>query len=464
MPSWVRIADGVTLVLLALTLSITVFGGFRVDAFGARLSVTGAWRPLLAAVAVMAFRHWRWRRPAIGARVTHAVVRWWRSPETRVVWPIWITTRLGVLAVGFLAVSLIGYPAGKPVPFRISANELVNLPARYDAGWYLGIANEGYEWSEGSGQQNIAFFPAFPMAMRYTSIVLGRQPLWAGVAVSFVAFFLALVYLLRLARDLLGDEHQARAGVALLASYPFAVYYSAPYTEALYLLAAAGAIYHFRRGAVGKTAAWGVLAGLTRPNGALLSVVLGVMVLETLWAERRARGGWTGVPWMAHLDRLAAAAAPGIGMLVYSTFILFLTGHPFQWTAQNAAWGRVYRPIDTLVTDRLSYVEQFGLYAYAADQTLDMVYLVSVLFILAAVWPVGRRLGWAFAVLLLVNLLPPLAAGGLLSMGRVTSTLFPAFIWLGAVVPAAQRTGWLMGFALLQGLMAALFFTWRPPF
>jgi hypothetical protein len=149
-------------------------------------------------------------------------------------------------------------------------------------------------------------------------------------------------------------------------------------------------------------------------------------------------------------------------MLVYSTFILFLTGHPFQWTAQNAAWGRVYRSLDTLVTDRMEFVTENGVYAYVSSQSLDLFYLISVLFILGAVWPVYRRFGLPYAVLLLINLLPPLAAGGLLSIGRVTSVLFPAFLWLGAVIPPRQRGAWVAVFACLQGFAAVLFFTWRP--
>jgi hypothetical protein len=75
---------------------------------------------------------------------------------------------------------------------------------------------------------------------------------------------------------------------------------------------------------------------------------------------------------------------------------------------------------------------------------------------------VYRRWGAPYAVLLLVNLLPPLALGGMLSIGRVTSTLFPAFLWLAAVVPARHRAAWAVGFAALQRFAAVMFFTWRP--
>ncbi len=52
--------------------------------------------------------------------------------------------------------------------------------------------------------------------------------------------------------------------------------------------------------------------------------------------------------------------------------------------------------------------------------------------------------------------------GGWLSIGRVTVGLFPIFLWLADVVPVRHRTPWLMAFAVLQGLAAALFYTWRP--
>ncbi|MEO8682676.1 MAG: hypothetical protein ABI665_26750, partial [Vicinamibacterales bacterium] len=168
------------------------------------------------------------------------------------------------------------------------------------------------------------------------------------------------------------------------------------------------------------------------------------------------------IGWPRLSARLAAAAAPGIGMLMFSAYIYRLTGHAFQWTAQNAAWGREYRSLDNLVTDRVGFVASNGLYAYASTQTIDFFYLLAVLFVLGAVWPVYKRFGLPYAVMLLVNVLPPLAAGGLLSMGRVTSVLFPAFLWLGGALPVRHRTAWIALFACLQGFVAVMFFTWRP--
>ncbi len=451
-----------------VALSVFLTGGFRQFFFGVELSVTEWWRPALWSGVALLIRHAIVRQQPLPQRVVRAIANWWNAPDTQVVLPIHLATRGGVLAVGFLAVILVGYPpdTGAP-PWRIYSNDFLDLPGRWDTGWYLGVASEGYQWNphaRADYQQNIVFFPAFPMSMRYLSAVLGHHPLWTGVAISLVSFFLGLVYFLRLARDELGNDDGAVAAVTLLAAYPFAVFYSAAYTEGLFFLTLVAAVYHFRQDHLWRSAAWGCVCGLTRPNGCVLSIALGLMALSPAWDAARWRPRPPAIGWGRLWARLLSASAPGVGMLAFSTFIYTLTGHPFQWTAQNVAWGRDYRGLDTLVTDRVRFIVDNGLYAYASTQTIDFFYLLAVLFALGAVWPVYRRFGLPYAVLIVVNVLPPLSAGGLLSMGRVTSVLFPAFLWLGAAVPARHRAAWIAVFACLQGFVAVMFFTWRPIF
>jgi hypothetical protein len=301
------------------------------------------------------------------------------------------------------------------------------------------------------------------MSMRYLAVFFGRQPLWTGVGISIVSFYLAMIYFLRLARDLLKDEEQSVTAVMLLATYPFAVFFSAAYTEGLFLLTLMGAVYHFHKNQLARAAMWGFVCGLTRPNGALLSIVLALMALAPMWDAVKWRPILPPPPgWDAIVRRLLAASSPGFGMLAFSAFIYRLTGNPFMWTMQNVAWGRVYRSLDSLVSDRFGFIATNGLYSYASTQTIDFFYSMAILLALAAVWPVYRRFGLPFAAFILITILPPMSAGGLLSMGRVTSALFPVFLWLGAAVPARHRVAWIGLFALLQGFVAVMFFTWRP--
>lgn len=468
LPLWARALDAVAIAMAVIAVSVAISGGFRVNILGARISIMEWWRPLLYCAIVLIARHAMVRRDPLPRRIAAGVLRWWRNPDTRAVLAVHLTSRLGVLVVGFAAVILIGFPPEAQNRWRIYSNDLLDLPARWDAGWYLGIANGGYSYASDSlaqYQQNIAFFPAYPLSIRMLAPLFGRQSLWTGVVISIVAFYFALVYLLRLARSELGNDDQAAATVALVAAYPFAVFFSAAYTESLFLLTLAGAVYHFRQDQLWRSAFWGFLCGLTRPPGCFLSIVLGLMAVAPMWDAARWRpslpppAGWRPIG-----ARLLAASAPGLGMLTFSAFIYQLTGNPFQWTMQNQAWGRVYRGLDSIVWDRVEFLANHGLYAYLSTQTVDLFYVVAVLLCLASVWPIYRRFGVPYAAFILLNLLPPMSAGGMLSMGRVTSVLFPVFLWLGAAIPAHHRTAWIAGFALLQGFVAVMFFTWRPIF
>jgi hypothetical protein len=452
LPAWARALDGLAIAFALISATVALTGGFRELTPIGRMSVTSALRPLILAALIVAFRHWKHRQPALPSIVVTAMRRFWRSADTRVIWPVFWSTRLGVLVIGFLGIAVLGYAPGTP-PWRVYENDLLNLPARWDTGWYLGIAENGYAWdpAQSAHMQNIAFFPAYPLLIRYSSLFLARQRAWAAVAISFVSFFLALRYLLRLARASLDDDAAATA-VALLAAYPFAFFYSAAYTESLFLLTAVATCYHFERDERWQAALWGLAAGLARPNGCLLSVVLALMVART-W-RTRASG--------ALAARLAVAAAPGIGMLAYSVYIYTLTGHPLEWAANHAAYGRVYRGIGALVADRVQYIQINGFYNYISVLSLDLINAIPIVFALACVWPVYRRFGVAFAAMIVLNVLPPLLMGGVLSMGRVTATLFPIFLWLGATIPSRHRPSWLMTFSMGQALGAIAFFTWRP--
>jgi hypothetical protein len=323
------------------------------------------------------------------------------------------------------------------------------------------------------------FFPAYPLAMRAVGRLLGSRYVLGGMILSFAAFLVALIYLYGLARQWL-DHEQTVTALWLLASYPFALFYSAVYTESLYLCAAVAAFFHFHRGELVKASIWGLVVGLTRPNGCFLSLPLGILALEHLF---RGSGGagprrwWhevvhghpvAGQPLAVFRPRpfatLLTAAMPGIGMLLYSLFIYNLTGDAFAWAKGHIAWGRQYGGLSNLFVNSYVYVSYFGLYAYTSSIPLDVMNAAPALFVFAMTWLVFRRFGLPYAVFLLVNLVPPILIGGFLSVGRFTSVLFPAFLALALLVPLRVRSAWIVAFAMGQALNATLFFTWRELF
>src|SRR6185436_10843277 len=99
---------------------------------------------------------------------------------------------------------------------------------------------------------------------------------------------------------------------------------------------------------------------------------------------------------------------------------------PLSWAEGHVAWGRSYQGLSILVTERYDFLSRSGLYAYTSQWSNDLIQLLGALFVLIAAWPVARRLGLAYAIFVLINILPPLAAGGLLSAGRFSSVMFPS--------------------------------------
>lgn len=461
-PRTAAVLDVAAAVLGLLTLSTLVTGGFRADVLGVRVSVTSWTRLAVVTFLVLLARHAWLRSPSVLSRAFTAVAAWRRDPVTRATWPVVVTTRIGVLVLGLLAVYAIGYPQGR-APIRVAVGEVANLPARFDAGWYLNIATQGYEYlpNRFDRQQNLVFFPAFPTLMAWLSLLLARQVVWSGTLVSILAFAWAMRYLYRLARELM-DDQRAVIAVSLLAAYPFAVFFSAPYTEGVFLLAMLGAWWHLRRDERWAAFAWGFLAGLTRPNGCLLSVPLALLVVAPSWRHgrlQRPAGGW-----LSLTDRLAVAAAPGLGMLAYSLYIYDLTGDPFMWIRLQAAWGRENVGVLSFLAGEVRSVGEQGVYGYATGNVPNLLNALAATLVAVSLVPVWRGFGAPAAVLLLVNLLPSLASGGWLSVGRATSVLFPVFLWLADVVPVRHRAIWIGAFAAVQAFAAILFFTWRPLF
>ena len=464
LPLPARLLDALSGVLFITLLCVLVFGPVRIDTVVATVSASSLARLLVLLAASVGVRHLAWPRPPLPLRFLAAVRALWGSAALRRVLPPFLATRGAVLFTGMLAVLTIGFPDGDP-PVRIAESEVVNLPLRWDAGWYLDIAVHGYRWSpDADGQQNVAFFPAYPelMSLGAALVNAGNEPeglgarlsygryyvvhIAAGLFIALGAFLWGLAYVYRLAREDL-DDRSAASAVLLLCAFPFAVFYGAPYSESLFLLATVAAFFHGRRGEWAAACAWGVLAGTTRPNGFALCVPIALLALQSRARSPRA--------WLA-------AAAPLGGLAAFSLYLLVHTGNPLAWLEAHAAWGRSTGDLDMLLAFPPEFRSGETLYNRTLSEPLRWLDGCAAILALVLVGPLTRRLGWAYGSWVVVNLALAIGSGGLLSVGRVVSTLFPLFIYLGVRLTPGQSALTAAVFATLQGFGAALFYTWRP--
>jgi Gpi18-like mannosyltransferase len=459
--------DLLTLLCLVVAVSIVLFGGIRFFAGTTRITATSAWRVLALAGLAAIVRHVLRPNPSVIVRVRDALDRARSgapSPAVRAVTPLWIASRLGVIAIAFIGLATIGV-VPQAARLRVSDNALWNLPYRWDTGWYLAIAADGYGWNRraaGVAQQPVAFFPAYPMLMRVGGALLGAQPggprtlegaarlrsrtLMAGWLLALASSYAAFLGVYRWAADVAG-RRVALTAVALMSAYPFAVYFSAAYTEPIFLLSTVSAFIAMRTARPLAAGGWGLFAGLLRPNGFLLALPLIVMAGQQRPFDRRL--------WIA-------AVMPAIGMLIFSAYLFSLTGRPLAWMEAHAAWGRTAPTWEGNVAQPLAQMAAEGAVNYVMTAPYQVLNAGALLFAFALLPAVWRRLGAAPALLVVVTVVPPLFAGGVMSMGRFTSTLFPVFVALAAVTPRRHVPALLVLFALGQGLAAVLFFTWRP--
>src|SRR5436190_5624352 len=209
-PPWVRVLDVVCVLLGCVAAIVALSGGFRLHLGAIRIGVTTPWPLLLWSLGVGVVRHVAAPQQPLYREFPLLLSSWAHVPAVRVAVSALVGTRPIILFVGYLAVFMFGYGEGR-APLRHFTNELLNLPVRWDAGWYLQIVTDGYQYSplDTTTQQNIVFFPAYPMLMRIVGRILGGHMIGyvsAGMLVSLAAFGGALVYLHAIARQTLDDD------------------------------------------------------------------------------------------------------------------------------------------------------------------------------------------------------------------------------------------------------------------
>lgn len=364
-----------------------------------------------------------------------------------------VALRVATVFVAFHA--NVTFPLARPEQFTVlgKTDAFWDTFARNDSGWYLGIASRGYRWVP-NGRGNLAFFPAYPLLMRAAGRVFGGTQAdyyYGGVVVSWLASIggVALVY--ALARRLMDGE---RAWHAALLTYvfPFAFFFGVVYSEALFVLALAGALYGLESRRWWLAVLGGAVLTATRVNG-----VMAVPALALIgW-----RSADASVP--ARLRGALAGAAALAGVAAYSVYNWQVSGDPFEWYHAITRWGYfpgvtfAHNPLWVFVTNLATRP-----YAYLVDEPAapyDVLNgLFPVLMVGALPW-IWRRLGAGYALFIALNLALPLSSGQFEGLGRYCAVLFPFQLWVAAVTPTAYLPLVYTGYGVLYGLALTMFTT-----
>jgi hypothetical protein len=454
---------------------------------------------------------WWVRLRADPARVTAMRESWRALWSSRLL--VWAAGMGTVLAFGFGPVRKAFDPPGVTRGFGWLGNLLAAPAARWDAAWYLVIAHYGYRPDLGAyTASRTAFFPLYPLGLSAIAH-LGVPPVLAGVLLSLLALALALYGIHRLTTleltraggdgDSAGRGEVARLAVMVTAFAPMAFFFSAVYSESLYLMLSVGVFWCARKGRWAWVGVLGALAAATRSAGVVLILPAAMLYLygpredrapdfhlqewpRAAAARRRARGLLAASRWRPSYrlrrDVLWLSLVPA-GLGLYMAYLALSGGDALMPFHAQDVWGRHFAGPYGGVWDGvkaafegarqlLSFQRRHVYFPIAGGSPFVSAghNLMLFAFLLAAVplFVIALRvLPLAYGVYALAALaLPlsyPVAAQPLMSLPRFLVVLFPLSIafaaWLAAHPRA--RTPMLMGSGLLMMLFVAQFATWH---
>lgn len=298
---------------------------------------------------------------------------------------------------------------------------------RWDCAWFSSIATQGYlqqHWTN--------FFPLFPLLGRGVHEVTGVPVPISLVLVANLASLGAFLVIYRLFEELEGTA-VARAGLALMAAWPFAFFQAAGYPESLMSLTTAGALLLAVRG---RHVLAGVVLGIGTLGRHLTLVAFPALVVEQL----RQRG--SSVRQLLWNPAVLGLLMPAVVVSLYLAYQQWRFGDAFSFlSARSRGWGES---------------AWYGLYQYFTTNVAPVIHSYVLLAVVptAGAFALLRHRRWwtlaAFGVTLMVVLL----GIGLMGLGRYTGSCWPAFLPMAVAVTRYPwlRSPLLIAFAMVQGL------------
>ncbi|MGE3180467.1 MAG: hypothetical protein AB7N71_02475 [Phycisphaerae bacterium] len=234
---------------------------------------------------------------------------------------------------------------------RLAAFDAANSPERrdveqhllnfaplcmWDGQHYKSIVDGGYDYktpptenaTRKQLEQNIAFFPLYPMLVKPVAAVT-RNTNFSLIFISNLAALTAAIVLFLWARWRV-DQRVALFTVAVALCLPQACYYSFAYAESLTLLTTVSTFFLLERRRYWWAAIFCALATATRPTAASLAAVVGLYIWWNSTAETKSRRALKALPYMV---------VGALGLAAYALFLWAAYGDPRVYLANfRAGW------------------------------------------------------------------------------------------------------------------------------
>ena len=321
----------------------------------------------------------------------------------------------------------------------------------FDAQWYIQIAEEGYNsFALILEPRNVVFYPLFPILIHSVNYLTHNSE-WSGLLIANLCTFGMGYFLFRLLKKD-GEEETSWNTVILLLSAPMAIFFSAVYTESLFLMITLWSFEAVRENKWWLAGILGFFASITKIQGIIL---FPVFLVEYFLLHREEKSWFLPenmkkIPWLFLIPA---------GLLSFCTYMYSLTGDFFAsfHVQQDFGVGRMlgFHPeqllytITHLTTWHSSYASPFDLFMFLLSLFLFGVGI--------------KTLRPSYSVYTACMILLPVSTWTLMSYSRYVMMAFPLFFVVAQFFE--KRKSWfpltLLLSAGFMGIFTMMFINWR---
>lgn len=325
---------------------------------------------------------------------------------------IWLISRLSILLMTFYFIWTFSDYEVNQIEFKNQIYKFWNLQIwnNWDVGNYLSIANKGYFLNEVG--TNIAFFPGFPLLIKFLSFGIFSFLLIAMIIV-FTSGFISSIFLNRLSK-INGDK--SFLTLILWLTTPMSIYLFVPYSEPLYCALSFASWYY------AKNNKWLICSILLFCSSAIringLFLTLSILVMWTLSEKKKFRD----------IIFLFLGFFP---LAVYFTYLKIKFGDWLIWfKVQNKFWQREFTNPLSSFKNSISRITETN---YDSSWLIQNVFelIAGLLIIIFAIYFLKKKL-WPEFTLVFLTLLPLITSTFWWSIPRNMLTLIPIWLILGS--------------------------------
>lgn len=322
--------------------------------------------------------------------------------------------------------------------------------SNFDGVHYLSIAERGYF------QFQQAFFPSFPLLIRYTHDFLRLSYEASAQLLVHIFLVLSVIFLYKLAK-LDFKKNTALSIVCFFLAFPTSFYLVSTYTESMFLTCVFASFYFLRKSAKEKkhifiSVLFAILATATR----LVSIFL---LPSFLWENKKSLNSKKQMikNWKTNIPMLFIPT----GLILYMFHLWQVHKNPIMFVTAQPAFGAGRSGGEIILLPQLLW-RYLKIFLTVSPHTFDFwIALLEIAFFVGlltvAVIAIKKKIRPSYILFSVLATLLPTLSGTLSSIPRYALSAFIIFIVFATIKNKTVRVAILIIGLLLQSILVALF-------